>query len=93
MEATLNVTEAGRLFSATHKNMHVGWVAGGGVEAALSANWSAKAEYLHVDLGDERFRFQYPAVRVDIDKDYSFDVVRVGVNYRFGGAAPLVAKY
>jgi outer membrane immunogenic protein len=30
----------------------VGWVIGAGVEAALSRNWSVKAEYLYMDLGD-----------------------------------------
>jgi opacity protein-like surface antigen len=29
-----------------------GWAAGGGVEYALGAGWSAKAEYLFVDLGN-----------------------------------------
>jgi len=28
-----------------------GWVLGGGVEGALTDNWSVKVEYLHVDLG------------------------------------------
>jgi outer membrane immunogenic protein len=31
----------------------VGWTAGGGVEAMLMPNWSAKLEYLYVDLGDK----------------------------------------
>ena len=29
----------------------LGWAVGGGVEAALTGNWTAKLEYLHVDLG------------------------------------------
>src|SRR5258708_23629308 len=35
---------------ATQTN--AGWTAGGGVELALTNNWTAKAEYLHVDLGN-----------------------------------------
>jgi outer membrane immunogenic protein len=30
----------------------IGWTAGGGVEYALGSGWSAKAEYLFVDLGN-----------------------------------------
>src|SRR6185369_15817918 len=30
---------------------NVGWSAGAGIEAALAGNWTAKLEYLHVDLG------------------------------------------
>ena len=29
-----------------------GWTAGAGIEAAIAGNWTAKVEYLHVDLGD-----------------------------------------
>src|SRR5262249_61970349 len=28
-----------------------GWTAGGGIEAFLGGNWTAKAEYLYLDLG------------------------------------------
>jgi outer membrane immunogenic protein len=28
-----------------------GWVAGAGIEAALWGNWTAKVQYLYMDLG------------------------------------------
>src|SRR5690242_9549021 len=31
---------------------NVGWTAGAGAEFALAGNWTAKGEYLYVDLGD-----------------------------------------
>jgi opacity protein-like surface antigen len=53
-----------------------GWTAGGGVEFALTDRWSAKAEYMHYDLGSENFViFGVPA-----DVDARGDTVRVGLN-------------
>ncbi len=34
------------------KSTKLGWVAGGGVEAALNRNWLVRAEYLYMDLGE-----------------------------------------
>jgi opacity protein-like surface antigen len=39
-----------------YQDTRLGWTAGGGVEWALDPNWSAKAEYLHYDLGQIRVR-------------------------------------
>jgi outer membrane immunogenic protein len=33
------------------KDTKAGWTAGAGIEAALAGNWSAKLEYLYIDLG------------------------------------------
>jgi outer membrane immunogenic protein len=38
--------------SASSSDNRVGWVIGAGAEAALSRNWSIKAEYLYLDFGD-----------------------------------------
>ena len=35
----------------SNRETRVGWTLGAGVEGMISANWSWKAEYLHVDLG------------------------------------------
>jgi outer membrane immunogenic protein len=53
-----------------------GWTAGGGVEAKIAGPWSAKLEYLHVDLGSG-------ASIVGSEASYHTDIVRAGLNYKF----------
>ena len=67
-----------------------GWTLGGGMEFALTDRWSAKAEYMHYDLGSEVFAIQRitpggaPAgVFGQADVDTRGDIVRIGVNYHF----------
>ena len=57
---------------------NAGWTLGGGVEFALNGPWTAKVEYLHIDLGDSTLAL--PAVT---NVDYTADLIRVGLNYRF----------
>jgi outer membrane immunogenic protein len=63
-------------------NTNAGWTVGGGVEFALPGNWTAKAEYLHVDLGSFNCGTNcgLPSDNVSMRDD----IVRAGVNYRFG---------
>ena len=66
----------------------VGWTAGGGIEAKLAGNWSAKVEYLYVDLGDATETIPYPANNnTNFTTQISFHthVARLGLNYNFGG--------
>ena len=44
---------------------------------ALNKNWSAKAEYLYVDLSDKNFTI------TGLPNGYQFGVIRLGVNYHF----------
>ena len=53
-----------------------GWTVGGGVEAALSGPWSAKLEYLYVDLGSG-------GSIAGADAKFQTNIVRAGLNYRF----------
>jgi len=61
---------------------NAGWTVGGGMEFALSGNWTAKAEYLYVDLG-------HAGCTVDCglpagnNVNLTTNVVRGGINYRF----------
>jgi outer membrane immunogenic protein len=62
---------------------NAGWTVGGGLEYALTNNWTAKAEYLHVDLGNLNCGFSCgvaPGNSVSVRSD----VVRGGLNFRFG---------
>lgn len=56
-----------------------GWTIGGGLEVKLDRNWSMKAEYLFVDLGDVRVPTPVPS-RADMDE---LHIVRAGINYKF----------
>ena len=68
---------------ATASTTNAGWTVGGGLEVALPGNWSAKAEYLHVDLG--RFNCGVDCGAAGTDNVSMHDnVVRAGLNYHFG---------
>jgi len=54
-----------------------GWTVGGGMEFALTDRFSAKAEYMHYDLGSTTFVTGPTPVEVDTQGD----TVRIGVNY------------
>jgi len=70
--------------------VHTGWAIGGGLEVAFSPNWTAKAEYLYLDLGDKSYTTTFVngvgvvADTYRTDADLSMHTVRVGVNYKFG---------
>lgn len=67
-------------------NTNVGWTVGAGLEYAFAPNWSAKLEYLYVDLGDvscgtgSACNFGAAA---NNKVDFTTNVVRGGVNFRF----------
>lgn len=62
-----------------------GWTIGAGLEAALAPHWSAKIEYLYVDLGNPTvFNNVFVGVTVPQSLRTTASVVRLGVNYRFG---------
>lgn len=56
---------------------HTGWAAGAGIEVAFTPNWSARAEYLYMDLSKENYTM------VGLNTDIESSIVRFGLNYRF----------
>ena len=77
-----------------------GWVAGGGVEWAVTNNWSVKAEYLYLRF--DAFSYASPLVAsfIPAAPGYAWNtnitpreqIVRIGVNYKFDWG-PVVARY
>jgi outer membrane immunogenic protein len=69
-----------------------GWTAGGGVEWLFAPQWSAKAEYLYVDLSNCQGNNGW---NVGNNFHPQLNVVRAGINYHFnwGAPAPVLAKY
>ena len=59
-----------------------GWTAGGGMEIALSDSWSAKAEYMHYELGKKSF--DQGNIGQPETSSTKGDSVQVGVNYHLG---------
>jgi outer membrane immunogenic protein len=61
---------------------NLGWTVGAGMEVAIVGNWTAKAEYLHVDLGSFNCGLSCgPAITDNVS--LREEVVRGGVNYHF----------
>jgi outer membrane immunogenic protein len=82
----------------SNSDTRVGYTVGAGVEGVIGGNWTAKLEYLWVDLGRTSGSFATTLGALGggvLASNYSSritdNIVRFGVNYKFGG--PVVAKY
>jgi len=66
----------------------LGWTVGAGLEYAFMSNWSAKIEYLYVDLGSfDTTAFSPVATTINFKEN----IVRAGINYKFSG--PIFSRY
>jgi outer membrane immunogenic protein len=68
--------------TGTTTNTNVGWAAGGGLEYGIDRNWSAKFEYLHIDLGIANFMGAASGTST-LAVPVTNELVRVGVNYHW----------
>lgn len=66
---------------AGERETKAGWTLGGGLEAAIAGPWTAKVEYLYVDLGSTSCAAGSCAIATDVD--FNANIVRAGINYRF----------
>jgi len=95
--ALVGATPAGVAVTSLGSNTEtrVGWTVGAGVEGMITQNWTAKLEYLYMDLGSYNagsFTLApASAIRADVHSTFRDHILRVGLNYKFGG--PAVARY
>jgi outer membrane immunogenic protein len=68
---------SGQTFGLSESHTNAGWTVGLGAEMGLARNWSAKVEYLYVDLNDSNFLI------TGTQNGYHFGLLRAGVNYHF----------
>lgn len=70
---------------ASSSEAAVGWTIGGGIEATLGNQWTAKTEYLMIDAGQQDvFNPTFQAPGTGLRYDNLFHVFRFGVNRKFG---------
>lgn len=80
---TFSQPGAGRNYSLSSNETRVGWTVGAGIETAFADRWSAKLEYLYVDLGTHSI----DTVDVDgapfhVENRVRDHILRVGLNYK-----------
>ena len=68
----------GQTFGLSESHTTAGWTVGLGAEVGLAPHWSAKIEYLYVDLASSQF-----VTVTNTSSGYRFGTFRAGVNYHF----------
>jgi outer membrane immunogenic protein len=85
--------------STRAQNFTPGWTVGAGIEGAIGGGWSARLEYLYLDLGSVSNTFASNVLAAGglttligaSNSHVTDNIVRVGLNYKFSG--PSVSKY
>jgi outer membrane immunogenic protein len=93
-ETGITTTANGATSSSSTSATKSGWTWGTGVEAAIGGNWTAKAEYLYIDLGSSSVSNAIAGVSPNVAAVPPFvsalnvknreQIFRGGVNYHFG---------
>jgi len=89
---------------ASSSATRVGWTVGGGLEYAVTNNWSIRAEYRYTDFGRSTTFTNLgvtfggvvqPGIGAIVSRNFNENRVEVGFSYKFDAAAPapVVAKY
>jgi outer membrane immunogenic protein len=69
-------------FNTSNSSTEVGWTAGAGVEAAFADNWTARIEYLYVDLSSGSCTSACGAPPTQA-VSFTQNLIRAGVDFKF----------
>jgi len=64
-------------FGLSEDKVLAGWTGGVGMEVGMTPNWSAKVEYLYMDLTNRAFSI------TGVNNGYEANMLRFGINYHF----------
>jgi outer membrane immunogenic protein len=67
----------GETFGLSESHTNAGWTAGVGAEFGFAPGWTAKVEYLYVNLSSNNFTI------TGVPNGYHFGTLRAGINYHF----------
>lgn len=82
-------TGTGAITSSTFSGSttKAGWTIGAGVEGRISGNWTAKVEYIYMDLGTVSTNGSLPTNFIPLNTAFSSkitdNILRAGLNYKF----------
>ena len=67
----------GEIGGLDESKTHLGWAGGLGMEVGFTPNWSAKVEYLYMDLSNRAYSI------TGVTNGFETNMLRLGVNYHF----------
>jgi outer membrane immunogenic protein len=86
-------------FNFENSETLTGWTVGGGIEYALSQEWSVKLEYQHFDFGSTSFKHDgeyniqgtpwHSTLKGNAEISHTVDAIKVGVNFHFDSMSNL----
>ncbi len=79
--AAFGNVQGGAIGGPFDSGTQIGWTVGGGIEAAIAPNWTAKVEYLYVNLGN--LNCTAAGCLAGNTLNVTENVVRAGINYKF----------
>jgi len=82
--ATVTAVSGGTFFSASASDTKGGWLVGAGIEYGFAPSWTVRLEWDHIGLDDvthSGFVLRSPFDTITVSR--RFDLLTVGLNYRF----------